>query len=120
MTPLHATLDEARRERLFALMREFDARSDALMVKGREDAYSIPVGAALFDYTLEGAAYLELVTALRRAPSLEAAQEQASNALRLWVTKHNARRKDINWQRWGESGQDKLHYLLTRVRDALA
>lgn len=120
-TPFWKTLPEPARERLFALMRELDEESGRFMAQGREPRDGIPVGAAFFDDVLLGAARLELVQALRVAPSLEAAEKAASEALRLWVKKHNERRpKDIHWQRWTESGQDTLFGLVRRVRAELA
>lgn len=120
-------LAEPARERLFAFMRFLDAEADGYFAKGREDANTIPVGAGLFDETIRGAARLEFVMALRDTvrfgnrwthaeKSLDAAYLKASAALRLWVEKHNARRKDINWQRWSEFGQDELRYLVISAK----
>jgi 5'-3' exonuclease len=114
---LWRALDAGRRARLFAFMRELDAAADHFFAKGREDANRIPVGAALFDEVLRGAACFELVTALRRAETVEAAAELAAPAVRLWVEKHNARSKDINWKRWTEAGQDELARLVQRAKE---
>lgn len=117
---LYSTLTEPKREALFALMRELQADSDFYMAKGRETPGTIPVGAALFDDVIKGAARLELLLAIGRADTLEAVEALAVPALRLWVTKHNERRRDKDWRRWTEHGQDVLRFLLTRVRTILA
>lgn len=116
---LYKTLPEAKREPLFAFMRELQADSDFYMAKGRETPGTIPVGSALFDYVIKGASRLELLMAIGRADTLEAVEAQAVPALRLWVTKHNERRRDKDWQRWSEHGQDDLRFLVARLRKIL-
>lgn len=117
--PLHETLAEPQRETLFAFMRGLDADALFYFDRGKETPGTIPVGSALFDDVIKGAARLELVSALRTGETLEAIEAQAQTALRLWVTKHNERRKDKDWQRWSEHGQDDLRRLLTQLRKIL-
>lgn len=120
-TPLWKSLDDNRRERLFDIMRDLSDAALDYFNRGREDSFAIPVGAAFFDDVLKGAAREELVSALRIAPTLEIAEQKASEALRVWVCKHNARRpNDVNWQRWIEAGQDELQRLVERVRGAIS
>jgi hypothetical protein len=102
-------------------MRWLGDEADQFFIRGREMPDTIPVGAALFDETLQGAICLELVSALRTAPSLEIASDRASAAVRVWVQKHNAKRPhDMSWQRWGESGQSDLERLVQCVAATIA
>lgn len=117
--PLWSSLDDAARGRLFALMRELGQEAADYMARAREPPNTIPVGAALFDEAIKGAAREELLVALRTADSIEAARGQASAALREWVKKHNARRKDVTWQRWSETGQSDLKFLVERAQRAV-
>lgn len=114
--PCWKALTDLKREDLFALMRRMGDEQEIYFARGRETPNTIPVGAALFDETLRGAMRHELNAALRTAPTLEAAFDQARTALRVWVRKHNERRRDINWQRWEESGQTELETLISEVR----
>lgn len=119
--PFWKTIDDARRERLFALMRILDSEAERYFAKGREDSGRIAAGPALFEETLRGAVRMELVMALRAEPTLEAVTERAQVAVRLWVTKHNQRRpNDVGWKLWSESGQEQLQGLLARVRREVA
>lgn len=113
--PFHTNLEPPVRDALFAYMRELDADSLFYFEKAKETPGTIPVGSALFDDTIQGAVRLELVMALRTAETPEAAYETAVQAVRLWVEKHNAKRKDKDWKRWTEHGQDKLRFLFGRV-----
>lgn len=117
--PFWKSLTDLQREDLFALMRRMGDEEAVYFTRGRETPNTIPVGAALFDETLRGAARYELNAALRKASTLEAAFDQSRAALRVWVRKHNERRSDINWQRWEESGQTELETLIATVRTTL-
>ena len=117
--PFWKSLPNLQREDLFALMRRLGDEAAVYFTRGRETPNTIPVGAALFDETLGGAMRDELNAALRKAPTLEGAFEQAQAGLRVWVRKHNERRSDINWQRWEESGQTELETLISEVRAAV-
>lgn len=119
MTRFHETLPAPQREALFAFMRELQADSDFYMARGRETPGTIPVGSALFDEVIKGAVRLELVMALGQAATLEAAHAKAAEATRLWVKKHNEKRKDKDWQRWCEHGQTNLSDLVARLRRIL-
>lgn len=115
--PFWKTLDETRRERVFALMRAWDTEAVRYFDRGRETPGTIPVGGAFFDEVLKGAVHMEFVSALRTAPSVEEAHKTAANAVRLWVKKHNERRpNDVHWRRWTESGQDDLERLVRQAR----
>jgi len=112
------SLPPAHRAALFALMRQLGAEADVFFARGREEHDRIPVGAALFDETLRGAARHELVNCLRTADTLDDAHEAAKRLLEVWVLKHNARRpRDMHWQRWTGAGQSELLSLVHRVRD---
>lgn len=121
--PFWTTLVKAQREELFALMCELGSEADQHFKRGRDlegPPGTIPVGSAMFDETLQGAVREEFVRALRTAPTLEAAEQTAADAVRLWVRRHNARRpKDVNWQRWTEAGQADLEGIVRRVREIL-
>lgn len=117
MRPFYDRLPPDRREALFEAMRRMDDESTRFFASGRETPNTIPVGAALFDETLRGAARLELLMALRKAETLEQAFEQARESLRVWVRRHNEKRpRDRAWQRWEGSGQSELEFLISQIR----
>lgn len=110
------------REVLYALMRKLGVEAEAYFDRGREEPGTIPIGAAFFDDVIRGAARQELVSALGKYPPpeslerlravIEEALEDAREALRLWVVKHNARRtRDINWRRDRDFGAGELGIL---------
>lgn len=111
------TLPPDRRDSLFALMRRFGDEELYYMQQGRETPGTIPVGPALFDEVIKGAARQELLQALRTAAGPEEAFNTARAALKIWVVNHNnRRRRDIGWGRWENFGQSELERLIRAVQ----
>lgn len=112
----YETLNERKREALFAWMRMTDtiAREYETKARSLEAPYgTVPVGAGAFDAWIRGSTAQEYLSVLRRGGTPDDAWKAAKQYAHLCVGKHNAKRpKDVNWQRWeGTAGAfiDDLH-----------
>lgn len=118
----YLTLNEAARERVFAAMRKMQTEADAAYAAARRlsaPSGTIAVGGGEFDALLPAFAIDGFLRALRKGADPDAAGEAAKAELRTAVEKHNSQRpKDQCWQRWAESGADRIPHLIWLVREA--
>ncbi len=101
------SLNEEDRETLFSHMRHIDQGAQRLEAEHRRlsPRYGqIAVGAGAFDPWLKSAVMQEYLSSLRKGQTPIQAKVKAIEYGRLCVQKHNEKRKDINWQRWIDSG----------------
>ena len=107
-TPWYDTLDEATREKVFAVMRAIDAESTANYAAATRLApryNEVAVGSADHDAAISGESRRAFLSYLRRGKTPDEAAEQAKLDCRRLIAEHNARCKDYMAQRW-TGGQD--------------
>ena len=116
-----ASLDDAKREQVFAWMRATGEKSLKEMERSRFllSGGGIPVGAAGFDHFLTGNTVDEYLSALRNGFDPATALTRAKDMGRICVQKHNAQRKrDVCWQRYeasADTGLEHLHRTLLAI-----
>lgn len=117
------SLTEETRQRIFATMRDIDARAQryyqnsANMTRG--SGMSIPVGAAGFDEFIRGDSLAAYLRGLRKGLCPTEAFESAKANARDVVKSHNAKRaKDICWQRADMTADSTIEYAHRQVVDA--
>jgi hypothetical protein len=80
---------------------------------------ALPVGAGHFDDLLGAMVRHGLVLALGRGEDIDGAVLAAKEEAVLCVRSHNARRRDVTWQRWTGAGDALCDALGDRLRDAV-
>jgi hypothetical protein len=116
-----AQLSPAQRERVLVLVRSLTDEAQVHEARARTiegNGSSLPVGAGHFDDLLAAVARQALVSALGRGLDLDASVEVAANECVTCVRIHNARRRDVTWQRWTGAGDALCDALGARLRAA--
>ena len=107
-TPWYDTLDEATREKVFAVMRAIDAESQSFYASAQRLApryNEVAVGAADHDAAISGESRRAFLSYLRRGKTPDEAADLAKVACQRLIGEHNGRCKDYMAQRW-TGGQD--------------
>lgn len=120
-TPWYGTLDEATREKVFAVMRAIDAESQSFYASAQRLApryNEVAVGSADHDAAISGESRRAFLSYLRRGKTPDEAAELAKADCQKLIGEHNARRKDYMAQRW-TGGQDIcIDGLMRRIKTA--
>jgi hypothetical protein len=112
------TLEPNQREAVFAAMRDIRTQAEVhnkAAQKLTPPTGQIPVGAAAFDEVIGRESREAFLRALNKGMTPQAAAEAAKADVKVAVQRHNAKRKDIGWQRWEGSADATIDDQMRRV-----
>lgn len=116
------SLPEEQKQAAYAAMREIDARAqqaDKNERALRAPQGSIPVGSAGFDEFIRAEGPNEFLRGLRKGLTPEQAEAAAKVYAREAVAKHNAARKDRDWQRADMTGDSAIERARQNVESVI-
>jgi hypothetical protein len=121
--PWYKTIDDTKREKIFAIMRQADETTERLYGEGRRlmaPSGSVSVGAGAFDPFIKAEAASNYLSGLRKGMAPAQAEAYALAETQKAVEIHNSRRpKDINWKRWEGTGSEVIANLHRRILQAI-
>ena len=120
--PWYASMGDATKERIFAVMREIRRRADEAAERERQlrpPQGQVAVGAAGFDEFVRSESQNRFLSALNKGLSPAEAEAQAKAWAREAVEIHNRKRpKDINWARWEGTADSTIESIRREVEEA--